>query len=225
MDGNVKRILTRYYAIEGFPSDNKINQQLWELAIENTPMNNYAQYNQAIMDLGATVCLKHNPSCGYCPLSSHCKAFSLHRMSEFPWTKKPKPKPKKIITMLVIINSSKQIFLYKRGLTGIWGGLWCFPECDIEESPENWCHKNLGTLPVSIDKLPSFKHIFTHFELTIDPVLVKITEQRVIRDAGDYVWYEPESKLPGGISAPVAKLLKQIRRNHYGSHDSLPKVK
>ncbi len=84
---------------------------------------------------------------------------------------------------------------------------------NLEQIPDQWCEKNLGAKPVSIDKLPGFKHIFTHFELTIYPVLVKITQERVIRETGNHIWYTPEAKLPGGIAAPVEKLLKQIRRH------------
>ncbi len=115
LDGNVKRVLTRFQAIEGETSDKQIAEQLWNLAEQYTPQNNYAQYNQAIMDLGATVCTRHKPACERCPVMTDCQAYAQARTHEFPYSKKAsKTRPKKSTQMLIIKNSNGNVLLEKR---------------------------------------------------------------------------------------------------------------
>ena len=132
LDGNVKRVLTRYCAIEGLPGDQAVAAGLWDIAEQFTPADHYAQYNQAIMDLGATICTRHRPSCLLCPVNTDCQAYGQSRTHEFPQTAKTKKsRPKKSTQMLMIQNPDGRFWLEKRPPTGIWGGLWSFPQCEM----------------------------------------------------------------------------------------------
>jgi A/G-specific adenine glycosylase len=213
LDGNVKRVLARYYAIEGVTSDSNILKRLWELAEQLTPLKNYAEYNQAIMDLGATICTRSKPVCGQCPAVSDCQAFAQSRVDKFPYPKKiTRVRPKKFTRMLIVKDTEGRIFLEKRPVTGIWGGLWSFPECTDDHSMSAWCAVYLNAQVLSVDPWPVFSHTFTHFELTIEPVIITAQLQgEMIMEATDKIWYHPCNKLPGGVASPVAKLLQQLR--------------
>lgn len=213
LDGNVKRVLTRYHAIEGIAADKIVNQQLWDLALQHTPEKNYAQYNQAIMDLGATVCTRSNPACSRCPVMQHCQAYAQARTHEFPYPKKTtKIRPKKSSRMLIIKNTDGKVLLEKRPPVGIWGGLWSFPECSVDENLQTWCAKYINADIITTQNWPSFNHAFTHFELTIYPVLLTVQfNPASIMEAEHKFWYNVADALPGGIAAPMAKLLNQLK--------------
>ena len=212
LDGNVKRVLTRYHAIEGIPSESKIAKQLWELAEQHTPQQGYAEYNQAIMDLGATICTRRNPACTLCPVNAHCQAYRHSRPHDFPFSKKAKPRPQKATQILIIKNQHQQFLLEKRPPAGIWGGLWSFPECAIEEDLAQWCAQRLKAEILSTEKWPKFKHVFTHFDLTVYPVMVNVSYRaNQLMEALDKIWYKIADPLPGGIATPMAKLLQQLK--------------
>jgi A/G-specific adenine glycosylase len=213
LDGNVKRVLTRYHAIEGLPSATAINQQLWELADRHTPLEEYAQYNQAIMDLGATICVRSKPLCGRCPVSRHCQARIQSRTQEFPHTQKDRPpRVQKFIRLLMIQDAQGRLLLEKRPAVGIWGGLWSFPECELTEDLHAWSSRYLNTEPVTLESWPAFNHAFTHFELMIHPIVVSIASPTaIVMESPGKVWYHLSGKLPGGVAAPVSKLLKQFK--------------
>lgn len=206
LDGNVKRVLTRYHAIGGAPD-------LWELAEQHTPTENFAQYTQAIMDLGATICTRRQPACFQCPVNSECQAYLQSRTEEFPAPKKSKgARPQKAIHLLILKTKDNHIFLEKRPPAGIWGGLWSFPECAVGENLPEWCtHRNFDLL--TTQQWPIFHHSFTHFELIAHPLLLTVkprSSSKVMEDASK-IWYKLTEALPGGVAAPVSKLLKQLR--------------
>ena len=212
LDGNVKRVLTRFYAIEGSPTQSDISEQLWELTDQLTPKNHFSEYNQAIMDLGATICTRSKPHCLACPVRTGCQAYAQKRQQDFPYKKKKPPKPQKIIKMLLIKNSSQQIFLQKRPSIGIWGGLWSFPECDPNEDVRQWCYQHFNCEIVEQNSLKSFTHAFTHFNLIIHPVEILIgTVAPMIMEDCQAIWYHLDSALPGGIPSPIAKLFKLLK--------------
>ena len=214
LDGNVKRVLTRYCAVAG-PTTEKQCSPCFGIWLNNiTPQDHYAQYNQAIMDLGATICTRHHPQCSRCPVNSSCGAYINGKTHEFPQTAKKKTKRlQKSIQMLIIQNADGQIWLEKRPPTGIWGGLWSFPECDITDADlSEWRRQNLTASIVNQENWTPFKHIFTHFDLTIHPVLLTIDRPRFqIMEAETHFWYNVTEPLPGGIAAPMTKLLNQLK--------------
>ena len=109
LDGNVKRVLARYAAIEGWPGKAAVLKQLWQLAETNTPDQRVAAYSQAIMDLGATVCLRSQPRCEVCPLADGCRACREQRQVEFPGRKPRKTMPVRSTLMLMVQNPAGEV--------------------------------------------------------------------------------------------------------------------
>ena len=213
LDGNVKRVLTRYYAIAEDVNQKSINQKLWEMADQLTPLQNFAEYNQAIMDLGATVCTRRNPACPICPVQSQCQAYQRHHPHNFPQRKKSaKARVKKSTCMLIIQNHKGSILLLKRPPIGIWGGLWSLPECEMGEDIKTWCIRQWSLEARQVQNLPALSHTFSHFDLTIYPILIQVKEiHGNIMEAGLQIWYDLSEAMPGGVAAPVSKLLKKIK--------------
>jgi len=212
LDGNVKRILTRFHAIEGVTSNATVLAQLWKLAEQYTPKQRTADYTQAIMDLGAMLCTRTKPRCQECPVQKHCQAAIQGITQLFPTPKVRKSIPTKNVKMLIFSDrKNNAILLQKRPAVGVWGGLWSFPECDVDKDVSMWCVDKYRCQVSKVEELPGFKHTFTHFHLNIIPVYIEYKNwpQRVL-DSNEYVWYKLASNLPLGFPAPVKQLLTQL---------------
>ena len=199
LDGNVKRVLARYYAVDGWPGDNKVAMLLWQHADELTPPKRTADYTQAIMDLGATLCVRSRPLCDLCPVKENCLARRENRISDFPGKKPKKEKPVKQTCMLIFENSDGELLLEQRPQTGLWGGLWSFPECDEHDLS----HRTAGK---EIEVLAPFRHTFTHFHLDITPVRVQENHQTLATE-NNQLWFSPLAPSEIGLTRPVTKLL------------------
>jgi A/G-specific adenine glycosylase len=211
LDGNVKRVLARYYAIDGWPGYTKVSKTLWALADELTPEKDVASYTQAIMDLGATVCTRSSPTCNSCPLSDNCTALDLNVVTDYPGRKTKKEKPLRQ-THMVLAHIDGAVYLERRPDSGIWGGLWSLPELAAENDVNDWCERELNTHPVKLDRWNTMRHNFTHYDLDIRPIAVRLEAQSSkVRDTEDKIWYEIGSPPPGGIAAPVSKLIQSLR--------------
>lgn len=216
LDGNVKRVLARFCTI-----DVPINQQtginlLWHFAEKYTPKSHCRDYNQAMMDIGAMICTRTKPKCILCPLKMGCSAYQQSRQMEFPNKKAKANRPKKTVYMLLLKDPEGDILLQKRPPTGIWGGLWSLPECPINENIEIWCQIRLGIKATVQEQWNSFFHQFTHFQLEIKPILLQVnTKQTQIIEYEPRMWYKENSALPGGIAAPVTRLLNQLRNEFH----------
>ena len=212
LDGNVKRVLTRYFGIGGYPGKKQIENQLWKIADELTPNERVSDYTQAVMDLGATLCTRSKPKCERCPFATHCFANLHHRQDEFPHRKPKASRPKKRVTMLVIMNGENEIFVTKRPPSGIWGGLWGLPEITDENEPVNtWCDHNLG-FSVDVHRpLPDIKHGFSHYDLLIQPVLCsKARHNDKVRDQGEWQWYDLCCPPAIGLPRPIEKIFRNL---------------
>lgn len=205
LDGNVKRVLSRYFAIEKPVNQKDTVDEMWLLADKLTPEKKASEYNQAIMDLGATLCTRSKPRCGDCPVAKNCKAHQLNQPTFYPVKTVKKARPLKKTQMMILHNAKNEIVLMKRESKGIWGGLWSFPECDFESSELIFNGNKLKF----IDTLPIITHQFTHFTLTISPARYQLqTKQKL--DSQKYVWYKLSTPLPGGVAAPVMKILTML---------------
>lgn len=229
LDGNVKRVLTRFFAISGWPEATAVKTQLWQLAETLTPKIKCGNYNQAMMDLGATICSRTQPRCDLCPLNTDCQAYQTQQIANFPSKKLNSPKPKKQVWLLIFENSQGELLLEKRDSTGIWGGLWSFPECSHKEDFVTACNsRHLGD-PTAIEPLSPLKHVFSHFELLIKPVRILVNPKfHYSMDSNKQVWYNRKDEFPGGIPAPISKILvKQlnIKRSDNAAHRILQTVK
>ena len=211
LDGNVKRVLTRLYVIEGWPGKKDIENQLWELAESLTPEQMLTDYTQAIMDLGATACAR-KPSCSACPVTDLCTAYEQGNVTNYPTSKKRKTLPVKATQMLLLQNGKGEVLLQQRPPSGIWGGLWSLPEYseDKEEDIPQWCEQQLGLTVEHIETQSVFRHTFSHFHLDITPITYQVkSPANHVMEASNRVWYNTQQPESLGLPAPVVKILNQ----------------
>jgi A/G-specific adenine glycosylase len=211
LDGNVKRVLARFHAVPGWPGESAVDRRLWQIAHEYTPLRRCADYSQAMMDLGATLCTRAAPDCGRCPLKQDCAARSQGRQQAFPGRKPRRPLPVKSTTFLMARTGDGDIWLERRPARGVWGGLWCFPEINGVEQCADWCVDRWGLAPQSVEPWPQFRHTFTHYHLDIRPVHVTLGHTPgAVMDAPRQLWYNRYQPPAIGLAAPVASLLEQL---------------
>ena len=209
LDGNVKRVLARFAMLEGWAGKPKIADKFWQVAEHYTPAERVADYTQAIMDLGATLCTRSQPKCDRCPLETYCLAHQQQCEMQYPGKKPKKTLLIKKTIMLLIKNSSREWLLEKRPNTGIWGGLWLFPQCKEIDEIQSWCYQH--DISIKAQRLlPEFRHTFSHYHLNIQPILVETTKMKTkIMNAQQFIWYNHEQAI--GLAAPVKKLLIQLK--------------
>ena len=222
LDGNVKRIFSRCFGIEGYPGEKHVEMQLWQIAEallpkrdESSVERDIEDYTQALMDLGATVCTRAHPRCGSCPLRLECIAFRdnhIHRL--------PTPRPRKVLpereTALLLMVAQGRILLEKRPNTGIWGALWSLPEMQMNENVIEYCMR-LGINVRPISQMGAFTHTFTHFRLRIHPLILRVisgspghlSPAALPQSGNQWVWMMPEDALKAAIPSPVRKVLLQ----------------
>lgn len=211
LDGNVKRVLCRVHAIEGWPGQTLVNKKLWEIAEQYTPKKRNKEYTQAMMDLGAIICTRSKPNCNTCPLAKSCQAYNAGEPTAYPHKKKKATLPIRHKYFLLIINQQNELLLEKRPPNGIWGGLWAFPEAENLDEIEKIPQHNFNCQVQSTEAMELFRHTFSHFHLDITPVIVKTKEKsQKIMDSSGLFWYKLSNSLPGGIAAPVNKILKEL---------------
>ncbi len=214
LDGNVKRILTRYHRLTGWPGRRSVEQQLWELAEQHTPNTRIADYTQAVMDLGATICRRVAPRCEACPLRKQCAAYRCGDPRAFPTPAPRRDKPAKAVSMVMIRNTDG-VLLERRPATGIWGGLWGFPECAPGADIRATIKARYGMIVKPEPCWDSIRHSFTHFHLHITPVPAQLViNGSGIMETADLVWYNPLHPDERGLAAPVKSLLKKLSRSY-----------
>jgi A/G-specific adenine glycosylase len=217
LDGNVKRVLSRFDAIEGWPGQSAIEKRLWARAEELTPHDRLADYTQAIMDLGATVCRRRRPDCSACPVESACRARAMGEPERYPTPKARKTLPVRQAVFLLLSDERGRILLQRRPPAGIWGGLWSLPELTGDNeglSTEQWCRRRLGAAPKSVEDWPTLRHTFSHFHLDITPrrVWLKGTKGGAVMEAADTLWYKTDLSDQLGLPAPVKRLLDRLEQ-------------
>lgn len=205
LDGNVKRVLTRYHGVHGHPDRSQVNRQLWQLAWQYTPETRVADYTQAIMDLGASVCTRRTPDCPGCPLQADCVAYRDDLIDRLPERKPARKSPLKHTTMLLLVDESDRVLLEKRGLHGVWAGLWSLPETDAEAATT--AASRLARIDTGRE-LAAFTHVFSHYQLHVTPVLFAASpEAGHISDNDQHYWCQRHELGSLGLPAPVRKLL------------------
>ncbi|MDP3333726.1 MAG: A/G-specific adenine glycosylase [Methylococcaceae bacterium] len=210
LDGNVKRVLTRFRAIPGWPGSSQVEKLLWAISSDLTPVDRVADYTQAIMDLGATVCTRSKPACSVCPLVGACSAKATNTVALFPSPKPAKTLPVKEKVFLLLRDPDHQIWLEKRPPTGIWGGLWSVPEFDSIDEAQQWC----GLRQLSIKWQQAFdvkRHTFSHYHLDYTPLLVDTNNPtNFVMEANQGLWYKAEQLNDLGLAAPIKLLLQHF---------------
>lgn len=207
LDGNVKRVLARYHAVEGWPGEKVVHDRLWVIAERHTPHQRVNHYTQAMMDLGATLCTRSKPSCLVCPLQVGCEARMLGRPTQYPGAKPRKQIPVRQCIMPLVMNPAGEVWLQRRPDSGLWGGLWCPPQLDEPHQLEELVRRQ-GWQAEEPQWLEPLRHAFSHFHLDIQPLLVRVTAGDGVAEAGQ-VWYNLRQPGRLGLAAPVKKLLQR----------------
>lgn len=211
LDGNVKRVLARYHEVDGWPGDTKVAAMLWKHAEVHTPTARVAEYTQAMMDLGATVCMRGRPSCSRCPLNENCMAHRHGTEAQFPNRKPARVRPLRQTRML-LAHYGGALFLEKRPNAGIWGGLWSLPEVQDGMEIADWCSQYLAAEPATTNEWPLLRHSFSHYDLDIRPVVVQLrnASSKVAEPAaGRWVSLNESSQI--GLATPVRKLVDTLQ--------------
>lgn len=211
LDGNVKRVLTRYAAISGWSGQKNIENQLWQLADTLLPERRINHYIQAQMDLGATLCTRSQPACGRCPLQEDCQAYRTDTVTQYPSPKPKKVQPLRQTHWLVVISDSKGILLEQRPDNGIWGGLWSFLEFEDTAVLTQFCQRHFNTQANDIKEQKAIRHVFTHYKLDIFPHLVHSSVcDQLVGIEKPHRWYTVNDALRLGLPAPVKAFLKLL---------------
>ena len=221
LDGNVKRVLCRVYGVEGYPGTAAVQRTLWELAERLTPRERVADYTQAIMDLGATLCTRARPDCPSCPMHEPCRARIEGRQQQLPTRKPPKARPQRQTGMLLLAREDGAYLLEKRPSSGLWGGLWSLPETALDDDAADHCRRHTGVYPSQVRTLAPIRHGFTHFDLEITPILCRLDTPPVdpvanrVRDVDDhdtidYRWFNPNDNEAVGLPAAVNRIFTNL---------------
>lgn len=193
LDGNVKRVLSRYFLVGGPVNHSLTEKRLLELAKSCVPTKQARAYTQAIMDLGATCCVPKNPACTRCPVNLNCQAYLLTQTHLYPQKSIRKPSPSKT-TAFLLLHTQDEVYLERRPSTGIWGGLWCLPTYD--NKPEL-----MPTL------FMQFKHQFTHFQLNLQILRqpIHINDEKLATLQGG--WFKKHEVRKLGLPKPMRSVL------------------
>ena len=206
LDGNVRRVLARHTAIEGWTGKASVQKRLWSEAEARLPGRRGADYTQAVMDLGALLCTRGKPQCADCPVSEDCRARIENRVTELP---SPKPSTKvssQTVVMPILRDDAGRVLLEKRPATGIWGGLWCLPAGDGLAGISN----RLGFPLEQTEALPHFEHRLSHVRMTIQPCLAAIGVVTQVKCNDRLGWFDPRQQAKLGLPRPVSELLQQL---------------
>ncbi|HUN27904.1 MAG TPA: A/G-specific adenine glycosylase [Steroidobacteraceae bacterium] len=209
LDGNVRRVLARYFGIEGDPSRRATLERLWLHSAECTPHQQVATYTQAIMDLGASVCTRHRPRCANCPLESGCLARREGRQHELPQPRAGRARGARHTFMLLAARADGGVLLVRRPPQGVWGGLWSPPEFPSIAEARAFAAHALEAARCEPTRLPPLQHAFTHFDLTVTPLRLECTGLAVVMEAPEALWYNPRLPPAVGLPAPVRALLER----------------
>ena len=213
LDGNVKRVLARCFGVEGFPGTADVEAGLWSLADSLLPSGRSPApieiYTQGLMDLGATVCTRVNPACGACPLSTGCIARKSGRVAELPTPRPRKAYPTRQATWLVLRHRG-EILLERRPSSGVWGGLWAFPEYAGKNLARH-CHSEFGCELASHRTLPIFAHGFTHFRLEVTTLICNVSRRARRSVTSDTrTWSDIEAATGAAVPTPVRNVLSRL---------------
>jgi len=214
LDANVKRVLARWRGVRGWPGKTEVTRQLWTISQLQTPQARVTDYTQAIMDLGATVCVHPRPRCGECPLAGDCVAYAQNLTTLLPERKPARALPTRSMIMLVLRDAQNRILLERRPPTGIWAGLWSLPESEDDDAARRRVARFSGRLSgkIAFTPLPEFVHGFSHYRLQVKPLALQLSAKARVGDDVDKRWLHPAEAAELGLPAPVRKLIASLGR-------------
>lgn len=208
LDGNVKRVLARCFAVDGWPGTPAVEKRLWTLARELLPEGPLVEYTQGLMDLGATLCTRARPRCGDCPVAGDCRALASASVGKFPTPRPRKEMPRRRTVVLIARDAEGRVLLERRPPSGIWGGLWSLPEFGSAEAALVACRARFGPAVDRLTSGPPLQHAFTHFKLEMVPLSVRVGASPGVRAAepGE-LWVDASELGDAPVPAPVRALL------------------
>ena len=209
LDGNVKRVLSRMFGIQGWPGTPAIEKRLWAIAESLLPDARLADYTQAQMDFGATLCTRADPACAICPLQDACVALREGRVAELPSPKPGKALPERIVHML-ILEAGERVLLQRRPPTGVWASLWSLPELADIAAARYWFERHVDGDFATARSGEVIAHGFSHYRLHIHPHRIADVRPRAAVGDNDDLRWTTRAELQGiGLPAPVRRLLEQ----------------
>ena len=188
---------------------------LWEHAESHVPESRIADYTQAMMDLGATICTRSRPRCTECPLYTDCVALRDELTAQLPESKPQRAIPSRSTMMLILRDASGRLLLRRRPPTGVWAELWSLPEAgdiDIAKREVAAIHVSRGS-DIDFERLPNFTHVFSHYKLDIAPLAFDIVTKSGVADSATQRWVSPTEAAKLGLPAPVRKLIEQLKES------------
>jgi len=217
LDGNVKRVLARVFGIEGDPKSADVIGKMWTQAEACTPKTRVGAYTQAIMDLGATVCTRARPACTVCPMSTLCVAALSGRQAELPGRAVRRARKSREAVLLIAecgaVDGARAVYVERRVAPGIWGGLWSPPQFESESAALDWCRREIGEPLSERQTLSPIDHAFTHFDLRLNPILVRCTAGTAgtaVRDGDERLWYALAAPPLVGLPQPIRQLFDRL---------------
>jgi A/G-specific adenine glycosylase len=209
LDGNVRRVLARSFGIEGYPGDKRVEDDLWARAERLLPAHDVEAYTQGLMDLGAGICTRRRPQCTACPLQGDCVAHQRGLTDRLPARRPKKVLPHKS-TVMLILQHAGEVLLEKRPATGIWGGLWSFPEVTPEQDAHSLCAQRFGAQVTALEPLPVLEHGFTHYRLSITPQRLRVTALAPRAAEPGHIWLPLAEARSAAIPTPVRRILSSL---------------
>ena len=211
LDGNVKRVFTRYLGIKEWAGKLSVEKELWEIATRNLPKTNkhIHTYTQALMDLGATICKRTHPLCNNCPLQSQCISFKKNLTKSIPASKPKKNLPTNEIYLL-IINSKDSYLFEKKPSKGIWAGLWSMPELENFKNTANWIKENLNEDNYKMMEIGKHKTSFTHYKLNIHFQYILLNSSKTLKIEKNK-WIKKGNLKNAALPSPIKKILNTLK--------------
>ncbi len=208
LDGNAKRVLARYHGIDGWPGSSAVEKSLWAMSASHVPATRMADYTQALMDLGATLCTRHSPGCDDCPLATDCLARRDGSTARIPAPKPGKTVPRREATVLWLEDAQGRVLLQRRPPTGVWASLWSLPQHQDTNSAMAWLDGE-GIRAPALEPIADVAHAFSHYRLTLHPLRGQATQEITrVRDNDAWRWVTREEFSRLGLPAPIRRLLE-----------------
>jgi A/G-specific adenine glycosylase len=207
LDGNVKRVLARCFGVSGYPGEAAVQRKLWALAERLVPARSVRIYTQGLMDLGATLCRRARPQCDACPVAGRCVARREGRVAELPAPRPRKATPVRKARWLIALHSGR-VLLERRPPSGLWGGLWTFPEARGRDARS--IGASFGCEIGSLRRLPPLEHGFTHFRLRVQPLLCEVRSSTPRAEQAGWQWLDLADAPGSAVPAPVRALLARL---------------
>ncbi len=209
LDGNVKRVLARLHGVDGWPGTPAVERLLWQRAEAMLPATRLADYTQALMDFGATLCTRHDPDCGSCPFNADCTARREARVGELPTPKPARALPQREALLLWIEDAKGHVLLERRPPTGVWAALWSLPQYAEATDARQWLARHVRAEFEHAEALLPIEHGFSHYRLRLHPLHWRgVAARTAIGDNPDLAWFAADAWPVLGLPAPIRRLLE-----------------